>query len=38
VVIHYLLRFLRTRTLMPFVYYRVGVAALTLLIGAVRVA
>jgi undecaprenyl-diphosphatase len=38
VVIHYLLRFLRTRTLMPFVYYRVGVAALALLIGAVRVA
>ena len=37
-VIHYLMRFLRTRTLMPFVYYRFVVAGLTLLIGAVRVA
>jgi undecaprenyl-diphosphatase len=37
-VIHYLLRFLRTRTLMPFIYYRLGAAALTLAIGAVRVA
>jgi undecaprenyl-diphosphatase len=37
VVVHYLLRFLRTRTLMPFVWYRFGAAALTLLIAAVRV-
>ena len=37
-VIHYLLRFLRTRTLMPFILYRFGVAALALVIGAVRVA
>jgi undecaprenyl-diphosphatase len=37
VVVHYLLRFLRTRTLMPFIWYRFGAAALTLLIGAVRV-
>lgn len=37
-VIHLLLRFLRTRTLMPFVVYRLFVAALTLLIGAIRVA
>ena len=37
-VIHYLLRFLRTRTLMPFVYYRFAVAGLTLAIGAVRIA
>lgn len=36
-VVHLLLRFLRTRTLMPFVWYRFGAAALTLLIGAVRV-
>lgn len=36
-VIHYLLRFLRTRTLMPFIWYRVGAAAMTLLIGALRV-
>lgn len=37
-VIHYLLRFLRTRTLMPFIWYRFAVAALTLTIGAVRIA
>ena len=37
-VIHYLMRFLRTRTLMPFVYYRFMLAALTLGIGAIRVA
>ncbi|MCC7363884.1 MAG: undecaprenyl-diphosphatase UppP [Dehalococcoidia bacterium] len=37
-VIHFLLQFLRTRTLMPFVLYRFGVAALTLVIGAIRVA
>lgn len=37
VVVHFLLRFLRTRTLMPFVWYRFGAAALTLLIGAARV-
>jgi len=36
-VVHYLLRFLRTRTLMPFVWYRFAAAALTLLIGAFRV-
>lgn len=34
--IHFLLRFLRTRTLMPFVYYRLAVAALTLIIGGIR--
>ncbi len=37
-VIHYLLRWLRTRTLVPFVVYRYGAAALTLLIAAARVA
>ena len=37
VVIHSLMRFLRTRTLVPFVYYRFGVAALTLVIGAIRI-
>ena len=37
-VIHYLMRFLRTHTLMPFILYRFGVAALTLIIGAIRVA
>ena len=37
VVVHVLLRFLRTRTLMPFVWYRFGAAALTLLIAAIRV-
>lgn len=36
-VIHFLLRFLRTRTLMPFVFYRLFVAGLTLVIGAFRV-
>lgn len=35
-VIHSLMRFLRTRTLFPFVFYRFGVAALTLVIGALR--
>lgn len=37
-VIHYLLRFLRTHSLAPFVIYRYGVAVLTLVIGAIRVA
>jgi undecaprenyl-diphosphatase len=37
-VIHALLRYLRTRSLLPFVYYRWGAAALTLLIGAIRIA
>jgi undecaprenyl-diphosphatase len=37
-VIHYLLRYLRTRGLLPFVLYRYAVAALTLVIGAIRVA
>lgn len=37
VVVHFLMRFLRTRTLMPFVAYRMLVAALTLVIGAIRV-
>ena len=37
-VIHYLMRFLRTRTLMPFVIYRFMAAALTLIIGAIRTA
>jgi undecaprenyl-diphosphatase len=35
--IHFLLRFLRTRTLVPFVCYRWGVAVVTLAIGAYRV-
>lgn len=37
-VIHFLLRYLRTRTLLPFVLYRFAIAALTLAIGAFRVA
>jgi undecaprenyl-diphosphatase len=37
-VIHLLLRWLRTRTILPFVYYRYGVAALTLIIAGIRVA
>lgn len=36
--IHGLLRFLQTQTLLPFVYYRFAVAALTLVIAGVRVA
>lgn len=36
--IHYLLRFIRTRSLLPFVYYRFAVAALTLIIAGIRVA
>lgn len=36
-VIHFLLRYLRTRSLVPFVAYRWVVAALTLLIAAIRV-
>jgi undecaprenyl-diphosphatase len=36
--IHYFLRFVRTRTLIPFVVYRYGVAALTLIIAGIRVA
>ena len=36
-VIHWLLRFLRTRGLLTFVVYRYGVAVVTLAIGAVRV-
>ena len=35
--IHFLLRYLRTRSLLPFVGYRYLVAALTLIIGAIRV-
>lgn len=35
-VIHYLLRFLRTRSLLPFVSYRYGVAAVTLFVLAIR--
>ncbi|MGE5596475.1 MAG: undecaprenyl-diphosphatase UppP [Hyphomicrobiales bacterium] len=37
-VIHFLLRYLRTQTLIPFVVYRYGVAVLTLVIAAIRVA
>lgn len=37
-VIHFLLRFLRTRTLMPFVVYRFVAAGLALAIGAFRIA
>lgn len=36
--IHFLLRYLRTRSLVPFVVYRYGAAALTLTIGLFRVA
>ncbi len=36
--IHFLLRFVRSHSLVPFVVYRWGVAALTLVIGAFRVA
>lgn len=36
-VIHFLLRFLRTQSLVPFVVYRYGVAAITLVIAAIRV-
>ncbi len=36
--IHFLMRFIRTRSLMPFVIYRFGVAALTLIIAGIRVA
>ncbi len=38
VVIHLLLRYLRTRSLVPFVAYRYAAAAVTLVIAAVRVA
>ena len=37
-VIHWLLRFLRTRSLVPFAVYRWGVAILTLVIAGLRVA
>ena len=37
-VIHFLLRYLRTRSLLVFVLYRYAVAALTLVIGGIRVA
>lgn len=36
--IHFLLRYLRTRSLLPFVLYRYGAAALTLVIALIRVA
>ena len=36
-VIHFLLRYLRTRSLLPFVVYRYGVAVITLVIAAFRV-
>ena len=36
--IHLLLRYLRTRSLMPFIYYRYAVAVITLVIAAIRVA
>ncbi len=36
--IHFLLRYLRTRSLLPFVWYRLVVAAITLVIAAIRVA
>lgn len=35
--IHFLLRYLRTRSLLPFIGYRYAVAAVTLVIGAIRV-
>lgn len=34
--INWLMRYIRTRSFLPFVYYRFGVAAVTLLIGALR--
>lgn len=37
-VIHWLLRFLRTRSLVPFAVYRWGVAIVTLVIAGIRVA
>ncbi|MEO6398777.1 MAG: undecaprenyl-diphosphatase UppP [Tepidiformaceae bacterium] len=37
IVIHLLLRYLRTRSLVPFVLYRYGVAVLTLAIAAIRI-
>ena len=37
-VIHFLLRYLATNTLLPFAIYRYAVAALTLIIGAFRMA
>jgi len=37
-VIHLLLRYLRTQTLAPFVIYRFAVAAMTLVIGGIRMA
>jgi len=37
-VIHLLLRWLRTRTLMPFIVYRYGVAVATFVIGGLRLA
>jgi undecaprenyl-diphosphatase len=37
-VIHFLMRYLRTRSLLPFVVYRWGVAALTLIIAFARTA
>ncbi|MFN0095276.1 MAG: undecaprenyl-diphosphatase UppP [Dehalococcoidia bacterium] len=36
--IHFLLRYLRTHSLLPFVIYRWAVAALTLIVGAIRIA
>jgi undecaprenyl-diphosphatase len=38
VVIHFLLRYLRTRSLLVFAVYRYGLAALTLLVAGIRVA
>jgi undecaprenyl-diphosphatase len=38
IAIHVLLRFLRTHTLMPFIIYRYGLAVVTLLIAAGRIA
>lgn len=38
VAITWLMRFIRSRSFMPFVYYRFAVAALTLIIGAIRIA
>jgi undecaprenyl pyrophosphate phosphatase UppP len=35
--IHLLLRYLRTRSLLPFILYRYGVAVLTIVIAAARV-
>ena len=38
IAITWLMRFIRTRSFIPFVYYRFAIAAVTLIIGAIRIA